>query len=504
MSRVSSQQRSEADANGSLSQYPDLGRARLEALFDHTTFEEIDSQVVHRATDFGMDKKHVPGDGVVTGLGQIEGRTVFAYAEDRTVFGGSLGEAHAKKIIKIQDLAIKARKPLIQINDSAGARIQEGVDALGGYGEIFRRNVALSGVSPQITLVMGACAGGAVYSPALTDFVIMVDQSGLMFITGPKVIKAVTGETVDTQSLGGTAIHTKKSGVAHFVAAHEADALHMARRLLSYLPDNNTEPPPEYRVLDSEDRRCVNLKNIVPANPRKSYDVREVIEDIADRGSFMEVHAGFAPNIVVGFARLGWRSVGIIANQPKMMAGVLDINASRKAARFIRFLNAFNLPIISLVDVPGFMPGKVQEHGGIINHGAKLVYAYCEASVPKLTVILRKAYGGAYIVMGSKHVGGDINLAWPGAEVAVMGSQGAVDILYHREIAQAESPEEVKEKRIKEYEELFMSPQRAAERGYLDGVIDPADTRAKLCRFLSAMADKQECLPQRRNGNIQL
>jgi acetyl-CoA carboxylase carboxyltransferase component len=404
---------------------PGAARARLQLLFDPGTFEEIDAGVVHRTEAFGLADKRVPGDGVVCGVGEVEGRTLFAFSQDRAVLGGSLGEYHARKICKVMDLAAKNASPLVGICDSGGARIQEGVDALGGYGEIFRRNVALSGVVPQISLVLGPCAGGAVYSPALTDFVVMVDEQSYMFLTGPKVVKTVTFEDISVEELGGGKVHAEKTGVAHFLADDEVDAITRTRRLLSYLPDNCQEAPPEGPKTDASDRRCEGIEELVPRESNRPYDVHKVLEVVLDRGSFFEVHEAFAQNVVVGFGRLGGQVVGIIANNPAVLAGCLDIDSSRKAGRFVRTCNAFKIPIVSFVDVPGFLPGRDQEHGGAISHGAKLLYAYCEATVPKLSVILRKAYGGAYIVMSSKHVGGDINLAWPRAEVAVMGGAGA-------------------------------------------------------------------------------
>ncbi len=480
-----------------------VARARLRALFDPGSFQEIGAEILHRSTDFGLEKRQMPGDGVVTGFGQIAGRTVYAYSQDRTILGGSLGEAHAKKITHLQDLALRTQSPLVGINDSGGARIQEGIDSLGGYGEIFRRNVQASGVIPQISLILGPCAGGAVYSPALTDFVGMVDRRSYMFLTGPKVVKTVTFEDVTVERLGGAAVHSGQTGVSHFLFADEMEAIQNVRRLLSYLPQNCHEPPPVPRNPgDPVDRMPAALERIVPAQARQPYDVREVVAEVVDRDSFLEVHQNWARNIVVGLARLGGHSVGIIANQPAHLAGVLDIDASRKAARFIRTCNAFRLPLVSFVDVPGFLPGTDQEHHGVIDHGAKLLYAYCEATVPKLSVILRKAYGGAYIVMSSRHVGGDCNLSWPTAEIAVMGAQGAVEILFSRQLAKEPDPAACAEKLKKDYEERFLSPQRAVERGFIDEVIAPCETRRTLCRYLHALKNKEESRQPRRNGNI--
>lgn len=479
-----------------------VARARLEMLFDDGTMEEIGAEVTHRSTDFGLEKKRVPGDGVITACGKVDGRPVFAFAQDRTVLGGSLGQAHAKKIARLQDMALRTGAPLIAINDSGGARIQEGVDALGGYGEIFRRNVAASGVIPQISLIMGPCAGGAVYSPALTDFVGMTDGSSFMFLTGPKVVKTVTFEDITVEELGGGRTHTEKTGVAAFLFEDDRDAIENTRKLLAYLPSNNRENPPAVECEDCAERMDTEFHDLVPEDPRKPYDVRKVIDLVVDRDSFFEVQEPWAQNVVVGFARLNGNTVGIIANQPLVLAGVLDIDASRKASRFIRTCNAFNVPLVSLVDVPGFLPGRHQEHGAVIDHGAKLLYAYCEARVPKLSVILRKAYGGAYIVMSSKHVGGDINLAWPNAEIAVMGAAGAVEVLNRREIAAADDSDAKKQELIDEYEKKFLNPDIAAERGYLDAVIEPHETRRKLIRFLDVLLNKREWMPPKRNGNI--
>ena len=478
-----------------------VAQARLEQLFDEGSMEEIGAAVTHRTTNFGLDKKRIPGDGVITACGLVDGRPVYAFAQDRTVLGGSLGEAHAHKIARLQDLALRAGAPFVAINDSGGARIQEGVDALGGYGEIFRRNVRASGVIPQISLIAGPCAGGAVYSPALTDFVGMVDNSSCMFLTGPRVVKKVTFEEITVDELGGAKTHSKKTGVSHFAWKNDIEAIAGVKRLLSYLPSNHRQAPPFQPT--SEDPELVDgrFEEVVPSNLRKPYDIRKVVELVVDEGSFFEVQKRWAKSLVVGFGRLGGHVVGIVANQPRIKAGVLDIESSRKGARFIRTCNAFGIPLISLIDVPGFMPGSKQEFGGVIDHGAKLLYAYCEATVPKLSVILRKAYGGAYIVMSSKHVGGDINLAWPTAEIAVMGAPGAVEVLNRREIAAAADPDARTDELIAAYEEKFLNPDIAASRGYLDAVIDPAHTRRLLHRYLRMMRDKTEWMPQKRNPN---
>ncbi len=476
-------------------------RRRLDLLFDEGTFEEIGAFVVNRSVDFGLDKKQIPGDGVVTGSGEVNGRIVFAYSQDRTVMGGSLGEAHAKKIARVQDLAMQAKAPLVGINDSGGARIQEGIDSLGGYGEIFRRNVKASGMCPQISMILGPCAGGAVYSPALTDFVVMVRKKSFMFLTGPKVVKTVTFEDVDAETLGGADVHGRTTGISHLVYKNEELAFKGVRDLLNYLPNSFMEKPPYFAPVDPIDRDTSELDSAVPENSKQVYDVKQIIKVLFDKDSFFEIQKNWAKNLAVGFARLGGYSVGVVANQPIMMGGVLDSNASRKGARFIRTCNAFNVPIISLVDVPGFLPGTGQEHNGVIAHGAKLMYAYCEANVPKLAVIMRKAYGGAYIVMSSKHVGGDVNLAWPTAEVAVMGAHGAVEVLFRKEIAEAKDKDKVAEK-ILEYESKFLNPSRAAERGFVDMVIRPSETRGKLFRHLkSHMAKSEERIPKR-NGII--
>lgn len=479
-------------------------RERLELLLDKGSFREIDMFVTHRTNNFGLDKHRYLGDGVVTGWGTIDGRLVYVFAQDFTVLGGSLGEAHARKIVKILDLALKNGAPVIGLNDSGGARIQEGVLSLGGYADIFLRNVMASGVVPQISVIMGPCAGGAVYSPALTDFIFMVRRSSYMFVTGPQVVKAVTHEEVTFEELGGADVHAEKSGVAHVVADSEADVLYLVRRLLSYLPQNNLEDPPYVDTGDDPLRMDEELDHIVPEDPSKPYDIREVIRRVVDNGEFFEIHERFAPNIVVGFARLGGHSVGIVANQPAVLAGVLDIHASEKAARFVRFCDAFNIPIVTFVDVPGFMPGTVQEHGGIIRAGAKLLYAYCEATVPKLTVVTRKAYGGAYDVMSSKHIRGDYNVAWPSAEIAVMGPDGAVNIIFRRELEQAEDPVQRKAELVEEYRRTFANPYVAASYGYLDDVIEPRETRPRLINALEMLQNKRDTNPPKKHGNIPL
>ena len=479
-----------------------LARARLELLYDAGSFEEFDAAVVHRSEAFGMGKKRLAGDGVIAGVGRVASRTVFAYSQDRSVLGGSLGEAHAAKICKVMDMAARNGSPVVGICDSGGARIQEGVNSLAGYGDIFYRNVRCSGVIPQVSLILGPAAGGAVYSPALTDFVIMAKGRSYMFLTGPKVVKTVTFEDVSVEALGGASVHAEKTGLAHFTAKDDVDAIEQTRRLLGYLPENCQEPPPDSRCTDPPDRLCDDLAKIIPKDPQQPYDVRIVVNSVVDHGSFMEVQSSFAGNVVIGFARLAGKSVGIIANQPAVLAGVLDIDASRKAARFIRTCNSFRIPLVTFVDVPGFLPGQDQEHRGVIVHGAKLLYAYCESSVPKISVILRKSYGGAYIVMSSKHVGGDIVLAWPSAEIAVMGAKGAVEILYKREISSAISPQAEAEKRSHEYEELFLSPRQAAERGFIDAVIDPAETRRKLTKLFGGIVHRRDLSWPKRNGNI--
>jgi acetyl-CoA carboxylase carboxyltransferase component len=479
-------------------------RERLELLLDKGSFRETDMFVTHRTTDFGLDQRQVVSDSVITGWGTIDGRLVYVFSQDFTVFGGSLGEVHAEKICKIMDMALKNGAPLIGLNDSGGARIQEGVVSLGGYADIFLRNTLASGVIPQISAIMGPCAGGAVYSPALTDFIFMVRESSHMFVTGPDVVKSVTREEVSFEELGGADVHASASGVCHYVAESEADCLYLIRVLLSYLPANNMEDPPFVASTDDRLRTDESLDHVVPVEASKPYDIREVIRPIVDDGVFFEIHEQFAPNIVVGFARMGGHSVGIIANQPAVLAGVLDINASDKAARFVRFCDSFNLPIITFVDVPGFLPGTAQEHGGIIRHGAKLLYAYCEATVPKITVITRKAYGGAYDVMSSKHIRGDLNLAWPTAELAVMGPEGAVSIIFRKELADAEDPEARKAELVEEYREKFANPYVAASRGYLDDVIEPRYTRPRLINALEMLSNKRDANPAKKHGNIPL
>ena len=479
-------------------------RERLEMLLDEGSFQEIDSLVEHRCRDFGMDQNVIPGDGVVTGHGLIDGRAVFCFAQDFTVYGGSLGEMHGLKICKVLDMAMKTGAPVIGLNDSGGARIQEGVASLGSYAEIFFRNVRASGIIPQISIIMGPCAGGAVYSPAITDFVVMVDKTAHMFITGPEVIKTVTNEEVSFEELGGASTHASLSGVTHFTASDDEEALELTRNLVSHLPQNNLETTPVKPTKDSPSRECEKLQNIVPADSQKPYDVIDVISEIVDDGAFLEVQADFAPNIVIGYGRLDGNTVGIVGNQPKNLAGCLDIDASVKAARFIRFCDAFNIPLLTMVDVPGFLPGANQEWGGIIRHGAKLLYAYSEATVPKLTVIMRKAYGGAYDVMCSKHIRGDYNIAWPTAQLAVMGADGAVQIIHRNRIKSATNPEQERGRLVEEYGELFANPYKAASLGYIDDVVEPRETRSKLCKALGMLLDKQEERPARKHGNIPL
>jgi propionyl-CoA carboxylase beta chain len=479
-------------------------RERIEFLLDEESFEEFDKLVVHRSHDFGLDQQLYPGDGVITGYGLIDGRRVFVFAQDFTVFGGSLSETHAEKICKVLDLAMKVGVPVIGLNDSGGARIQEGVVSLGGYADIFLRNTLASGVIPQISCIMGPCAGGAVYSPAITDFNIMVKDTSYMFITGPDVIKTVTHADVTKEELGGALTHNRISGVAHFAADSDEHALRMVRELLSFIPSNNLEDAPRVTPTDSPERTEVKLNTIVPEASNQPYDIREVINAVVDDGYFFEVQQHHAPNICVGFARLDGRSVGIVANQPAFLAGVLDIDASVKAARFVRFCDCFNIPLITFEDVPGFLPGVAQEHGGIIRHGAKLLYAFAEATVPKLTVITRKAYGGAYCVMASKHIRTDINFAWPSAEIAVMGPEGAVGVLYRREINEAKDQEAARHARILELEDKFANPYVAAERGFIDEVIEPALTRPKLIRALSLLENKRDTNPPKKHGNIPL
>jgi propionyl-CoA carboxylase beta chain len=479
-------------------------RDRLAHLLDPGSFVEMDKLVVHRCRDFGMDEKKPPGDGVVTGHGRINGRTVFVYAQDFTVFGGSLSSAHAGKITKIQDMALKTGVPVIGLNDSGGARIQEGVVSLGGYADIFLRNTLASGVIPQISAILGPCAGGAVYSPGITDFVVMAEKGSHMFITGPDVIRAVTHEEVTKEDLGGAAMHARRSGVAHFVAPDENGALDVIRELMSYLPSSNREPPPEVPTLDPVDRADEALEEVVPTNPSRPYDVREIIVRIVDDRRFLEVHEFHAENIVCALARFAGKTAGIVANQPAVLAGCLDIAASVKAARFVRFCDAFNIPLLTLVDTPGFLPGTDQEVGGIIKHGAKLVYAYAEATVPKVTVLLRKAYGGAYIVMSSRHMRGDVNLAYPTAEVAVMGPEGAVNIVFRKEIDEAPDHDAMRAEKVRAYRERFANPYTCAEVGFVDAVIRPRETRTQVIRALAMLAGKVDSNPPRKHGNIPL
>jgi propionyl-CoA carboxylase beta chain len=479
-------------------------RERIEYLLDDGTFNELNMFVENRSTSLGMDEKEVPGEGVVVGYGTIEGRLVYVYAQDFTVMGGSVGEAHANKISEVMDLAVKNGAPVIGLNDSGGARINEGIDSLNGYGEIFYRNTKASGVVPQITAILGPCAGGAVYSPAITDFIFMVDQTSKMFITGPSVIKSVTGEEVSAEELGGAQTHNQVSGVAHFMETSEEAALDNIRRLLSYIPDNYKEEPEMLAAQDDPGRSTEELKEIVNENPQKAYDVRDVIDILADKDSFMEVQPYFAQNAVVGFARLNGRSVGIIANQPQYLAGCLNIDASTKIARFIRFLDSFNIPIISLVDVPGYMPGTEQEYGGVIRHGAKVLYAYSEATVPKITLIMRKAYGGAYIAMGSRSVRADLVYAWPIAEIAVMGPEGAANVIYRKQIKAADDPDKLRQDKIDEYKDNFANPYIAAKRGMVNDVIQMKETRAKLINGLEMMSNKREDGQDKKHGNIPL
>ncbi len=476
-------------------------RERIELLLDPGTFVETDRLVTHRCNDFGMEKQRIPGDGVVTGYGLVDGRQVFVFAQDFTVFGGSLSSAFASKITKVMDLALKVGAPVIGLNDSGGARIQEGVESLAGYADIFLRNAKASGVIPQISAIMGPCAGGAVYSPALTDLIFMVDQSSYMFITGPEVIKTVTGEDVTKEELGGARAHEAKSGVSHLTCEDDADCIRAIREVLSFLPANNHEPPPSKECTDPAHREDESLDTLVPDDPKRPYDMREIIERVVDDGDFFELQPAYAQNMLTGFARFDGQPVGIVANQPNVLAGCLDIDASLKAARFVRFCDCFNLPIVTLVDVPGFLPGVDQEYGGIIKHGAKLLYAYCEATVPKVTLITRKAYGGAYDVMSSKHIRGDINLAYPTAEIAVMGPDGAVNIVYRREIAAAEDPVASKDAFVAEYRAKFANPFKAAELGFIDEVISPRITRKRLCEALAMLKNKRDDNPPRKHGN---
>ncbi len=479
-------------------------RERIDLLLDPGSFVEIDRLVTHRCTDFGMEKQKIPGDGVVTGYGNVDGRKVFVFAQDFTVFGGSLSSAYAGKICKLMDLAMKVGAPVVGLNDSGGARIQEGVESLGGYADIFLRNALASGVVPQISAIMGPCAGGAVYSPAMTDFILMVEGTSYMFITGPDVIRTVTHEEVTKEDLGGAIAHNAKSGVAHFAAPDDRAALHTVRELLSYLPGNNTEDPPVEKSDDPIERESPTLDTLIPLESNRPYDIKDVITAVVDHGKFLEVQAQFAMNMVCGFARIGGRSVGIVANQPAVLAGCLDIGASRKAARFVRFCDCFNIPLVTFVDVPGFLPGVDQEYGGIIMHGAKLLYAFAEATVPKITVITRKAYGGAYDVMASKHIRADMNFAYPTSEIAVMGPDGAVNIIYRKEIDAAKDPVAAKAAFVDDYKNKFANPFKAAELGFIDEVIFPRMTRVRVARALELLRDKRQTNPPRKHGNIPL
>jgi propionyl-CoA carboxylase beta chain len=479
-------------------------RERIELLLDAGSFNELDQFVVHQCAEFGIADKKILGDGVITGYGTVDGRLVYVFSQDFTVFGGSLGEMFAKKVCKLMDLAMKTGAPVIGLNDSGGARIQEGVASLGGYGDIFFRNVISSGVIPQISAIMGPCAGGAVYSPALTDFIIMVDKTSHMFITGPDVVKTVLGQEVTFEELGGATVHSQTSGVAHLIAKDEEHCIQIIKKLLSYLPSNYLEDPPAQETGDDPNRIDEGLVRILPDDPDKPYDVKEIINRVVDNGEFFEIQPLWAQNIVIGFARLNGKTIGVVANQPTHYAGALDTNSSMKAGRFIRFCDAFNIPIITFVDVPGFLPGVEQEHGGIIKHGSKLLYAYCEATVPKITVILRKDYGGAYDVMGSKHSGADINYAWPTAEIAVMGPHGAINIIFRKEIAEARNKEQKRDELVGEYRRKFASPYIAAQKGYIDEVIEPAETRPKLISALESLATKREPRPSRKHSNVPL
>lgn len=479
-------------------------RERVDLLLDPGSFVELDRFKTHRCTDFEMDKKKTPGDGVITGYGTVDGRQVFVFSQDFTVFGGSLSGAFSEKVCKVMDLAMKTGCPVVGINDSGGARIQEGVVSLAGYADIFLRNVLSSGVVPQISAIMGPCAGGAVYSPAMTDFIFMVENSSYMFITGPEVIRTVTNEEVTMQQLGGAETHNGRSGVAHFSSPNERESLHLIRELLSFLPSNNMEDPPFRPTSDDPNRRDEKLNSLIPDNPSKPYDIKDLIKIIVDENYFFEVQKDFARNIVIGFARLGGRPVGIVANQPAYLAGVLDIDASTKGGRFVRFCDCFNIPIVTFVDVPGFLPGTSQEYGGIIRHGAKLLFAYCEATVPKISIITRKAYGGAYVVMSSKTIRGDVNLAYPTAEIAVMGPDGAVNIIFRDAIMKAKDPQSERERLVNEYRQTFANPFKAAELGYIDEIIMPADTRPRLIRALDMLQNKREKNPPKKHGNIPL
>jgi len=479
-------------------------RERIQELLDEDSFTEVDALVEHRCRDFDMDRNVIPGDGVVCGYGTIDGRLVYCFAQDFTVYGGSLGEMHGLKICKILDMALKTGAPVIGLNDSGGARIQEGVASLGSYAEIFFRNVRSSGVIPQISVIMGPCAGGAVYSPAITDFVVMVEETSHMFITGPEVIKTVTNEEVGFEDLGGATTHATKSGVTHFTAKDDHVALDIVRELVSLIPSNNLDIAPSIETSDPLERSCDSLDSLVPEDPSRPYDMGEVIQEVLDLDSFLEIQDGFAPNIIIGLGRLGGQSIGVVANQPMHLAGCLDIDASVKAARFVRFCDAFNIPLLTFVDVPGFLPGASQEWGGIIRHGAKLLYAFAEATVPKMTVITRKAYGGAYDVMSSKHIRGDYNIAWPTAELAVMGAKGAVQIIHRRRIDSSKNPEQERQRLVDDYEESFANPYKAAALGYLDDVIVPSETRSALVKAFGAILEKEEPRPEKKHGNIPL
>jgi propionyl-CoA carboxylase beta chain len=478
-------------------------RERLHFLLDENSFEEIGMLVTHRSTDFGLENEKYPGDGVVTGYGRINGRLVYLFAQDFTVFGGSLSETHAAKICRIMDLAMQNGAPVIGLNDSGGARIQEGVVSLGGYADIFYRNVQASGVIPQLSAIMGPCAGGAVYSPAITDFIMMVENSSYMFVTGPNVVKTVTHEDVTSEELGGALTHGSKSGVTHFTSANEVECLNLIKNIMKYIPQNCEEESPSYPYTPADEKRK-KLNNIIPENQNQPYDIREVIHEVIDMDSFLEVHQAFAENIVIGFARIGGKSIGIVANQPMHLAGVLDIHGSTKAARFVRFCDCFNIPLLVFEDVPGFLPGTDQEWNGIISNGAKLLYAFSEATVPRITVITRKAYGGAYDVMNSKHIGADMNFAWPCAEIAVMGAKGAAEIIFKKEISESKNPEAKLKEKEEEYNRMFANPYKAAERGYIDEVINPEDTRIKLMNAFKMLKNKAVKLPRKKHGNIPL
>lgn len=508
---ILSQKNAEAELGGGLKRVESqhkkgklTARERIELLLDEGSFEEIGKFVLHRSSDFGLDKEYYLGDGVITGYGTISGRLVYVFAQDFTVFGGSLSETYAEKICKIMDMALKNGAPVIGLNDSGGARIQEGVNSLAGYADIFYRNTLASGVIPQISAIMGPCAGGAVYSPALTDFVMMVENTSYMFVTGPNVVKTVTHEDVSSEELGGAMTHATKSGVTQFVASNEIECIQNIQKLFSYIPSNCEEQAPSIAYESNPSEKRAKLINLMPENPNQPYDMREIIEELTDEGSFFEVHKNFAENIVVGFARIGGRSIGVVGNQPAVMAGVLDINASLKGARFVRFCDCYNIPLLVLEDVPGFLPGTDQEWNGIISHGAKLLYAFCEATVPRVTVITRKAYGGAYCVMNSKHIGADMNYAWTSAEIAVMGAAGAAEIIFRKEISEAADPVVELKNKVDEYTDKFANPYKAANRGYIDEVINPEDTREKLIKAFKMLENKVANLPRKKHGNIPL